>query len=51
MSDTNLIMGTITGGFSIIFAVMAIIWYKIEKGDARTDRLYEMFIEIVKEKK
>ena len=47
-------------GFNIqtIISIFLMLWYfthhidnKIEKQVARTDRLYEMFIELLKEKK
>ncbi|HXN74960.1 MAG TPA: hypothetical protein VN855_00525 [Candidatus Acidoferrum sp.] len=47
-------------GFNIqtILSLLAIVWFfahhieaKIEKLSSRTDRLYEMFIDLLKEKK
>ncbi len=38
------ILVTLIGGFYILYG-------KIERQSARTDRLYEMFIDIVKERK
>lgn len=49
--NTRVIMLEWISTIAIFISCFAYLSYKIEKQSERTDRLYEMFIEIVKERK